>query len=142
MTVVLTPATSTAAVEAYITLHLQPSEDPILTNAELTAIVALASIADSEDRSPDDVDWEATYDVASAIAQGWEIKAAKVVGAYRFKDTGLELHRDQVHDHCLKQAALWRSRAGGAAGSNTIQISSEAVDDAIEEYGEVEELLD
>lgn len=142
MTVVLTLATSTAAVEAYITLHLQPSEDPILTNAELSAIVAMASIADSEDRSPDDADWNPTYDVASAIAQGWDIKAAKVVGAYQFRDTGLELHREQVYDHCVKQAVLWRSRAGGATGSNTIQISSEAVDDAIEAYGEVEELLD
>lgn len=142
MTVVLTPTTPTTAVAGYITLHLQPSVDPILTAAEMTAIIALASVADSEDRAPDDEEWEETYDIPAAIAQGWEIKAAKVVGAYQFKDTGLELHREQVHAQCLKQAALWRSRSGGSAGSSTIRVTSDAVETGIEELEEIEELLD
>ena len=123
----------------YIRMHLQPSVDPVLTDAEFNALVDLAAIADPDGLSPTDDDWTPTYDVTAAISQGWEVKAAKVAGAYAFIDAGLSLHRDQVHQMCLKQAALWRSRAGGADGSGTIRVTSETIEDAA---AETEEILD
>lgn len=101
----------------YLTLHLQPDAEPALTDAEMLSLVELAKRADSSDRSPDDADWVATYNYPAAIAAGWAVKAAKVVGNYQFSDSYLSLHREQVLDHCLKMQGVWLSKNVGSMSS-------------------------
>jgi len=98
-----------AAIDT-LTLHLQPTIDPAVSDDELEALLAGAVRPDSEGRSPTDDEWEETYCVAQAIADGWRLKAAKASGAYAFADGNLSLHREQVVENCLKMEKQWRRR--------------------------------
>lgn len=57
----------------------------------------------------------AVFDVYGAAAVGWEWKAAKVAGAYDFGRGDQNWDRSQMYDHCMKQAAYYRSRSIGVA---------------------------
>ena len=48
------------------------------------------------------------------------MKAALAVGNYAFTTDGQTFNRQQVYDHCLQQAKLWRQRKVG-----TTRIQSE-----------------
>jgi hypothetical protein len=51
-----------------------------------------------------------TYDLDSAAADGWMHKAALSADAYNLSDNGLSLSRDQIYQHCERQAKYWRRK--------------------------------
>lgn len=112
---------------SYISLHLQPAIDPALSDDDLAALLTQSKRADSSSRAPSDPDWEPTYDLASAIADGWTLKAGKAAGDYDFKDSNLQLTRSQVHAHCLGMASQWARRCGGS-----VRITSDLKSDSSE----------
>lgn len=97
-------------ISDYLTIYLQPAQEPTLEAAELAALEALAARPDSQGRLPTAEDWTPTYDYAWAVAEGWKIKAAKVAGNYAFSDEGQSFQRDQVYQHCIQQEQAWRAR--------------------------------
>jgi hypothetical protein len=90
--------------------------EPVLTDAELTALVRLARRADSEGVAPGELGWVETYDVNAAAAEGWRWKAGKVAGAFTFSTDGQSFQRAQIYAHCLKQAQLYATRNVGTYG--------------------------
>jgi hypothetical protein len=54
-----------------------------------------------------------SFDVNKAAASVWEKKAAHAWDAYDFAADGASFKRSQMHDHCLKMAAQFRSLAVG-----------------------------
>lgn len=100
--------------ESYIRANLQPESEPILTDAEITQLLNFSKRADSYGRIITDPNWIPTYDLASAIADGWRMKAAKIAGNFEFTDSNLTLKRNQIYDNCLKQANEWSKRCMGS----------------------------
>lgn len=59
--------------------------------------------------------WNPTYDVNYAIAQGWLLKASRLVGHYNFMTGGKMLSREQFYEHCIKQYRLFSAKSGPKA---------------------------
>lgn len=123
---------TSSEVTAYITLHLQPNIDPVISSDELALIVDQAKRADSNGLAPSDPDWVETYDLAAAVATGWEIKAAKAAGGYAFTDNGQTLHREQIYTQCLAQAKIWRHRCGASVSITPDSLNVDVDDTELE----------
>lgn len=100
------------------------SSDPTLTEDELGELLADAARPDTGSRLPDDDQWEPTYDLNSAAAAGWELKAGKAAADYDFSRDGASHARSQVQKMCLAQAALYRGKAQGGAGLGMIEVAA------------------
>jgi len=90
----------------FITLRLQPSVDPTLTDGEIADLVDLAVTTDADDNEPADDGWEPTYSVRGcwyAISEGYIIKYAKAVGRFSFTTDGQTFTRNQTLDHLEHQ---------------------------------------
>lgn len=59
--------------------------------------------------------WQGTYDLNAAAAEGWRWKAGKCAGRFGFTTDGQSFQRQQVHAHCLEQAAVYQRRVNGSA---------------------------
>lgn len=80
------------------------TEFPELTVADQEDLIALAKRADVEDRPPSDANWEPTWDLDAAAAEGWRRKAGKVASRFSVNIDGDALQRAQVFSHCLAMA--------------------------------------
>lgn len=90
----------------FITLRLQPSIDPALTDGEVADLLDLAVGTDDEGNEPADDGWTPTYSVRGcwyAIAEGFYIKYAKAVGRFSFTTDGQTFTRNQTLDHLEHQ---------------------------------------
>ena len=58
--------------------------------------------------------WQGTYDLNAGAAEGWRWKAGKCAGRFGFMADGQSFQRQQVHAHCLEQAALFERRVNGS----------------------------
>ncbi|RPH37052.1 MAG: hypothetical protein EHM90_00445 [Chloroflexi bacterium] len=81
--------------------------EPMLTPDDIDDLVTLAQRADENGRDPDEDDWEPTYDLTAAVASGWETKAARASGDFRFEEDNQAFYREHVYQHCRKQADRW-----------------------------------
>lgn len=102
------------ADEAYneIEILTQATTEPVLLKAELDLLARRAQRADSAGRTPDDNLWTPTFNLAYAVALGWEIKAMKVATGYDFASADQKFSRSQMYAQLMKVAAGWKSRAG------------------------------
>jgi hypothetical protein len=89
----------------------QAQMDPKLSLDDLQMILQNAQRADANGRSPSDVNWQPTYDLNAAAAEGWRLKAAKVAGDFNFRSPdGSSYDRSQVMEHCERMAKHYASR--------------------------------
>lgn len=102
----MTEQEARAALEAMVA-H---DQEPALTSAEVDRLLAGARRADAAGLGPHEDGWTPTYDLNSAAAQGWRIKAGKVAGRYAISTDGQTMSRNQVIEHCLAMAAEYRKR--------------------------------
>lgn len=116
-----------ADAKTYVGRHCQSAVDPVLSDADLTALVSGCRVVDSEDRLISDTDYVPTYDLTRAVVDGWLLKAAKASAGFAVSDSGQSLQRQQVQENCLKMADRWESRI-----VESIEISSDAIDEAQE----------
>jgi hypothetical protein len=81
--------------------------EPTLDSGELDSLLALAQRPDDEGRLPDDGEWEPTWDLNAAAAEGWRRKAGKAapVGNRQVDNQRIELQG--VYAHCLSQAEAY-----------------------------------
>ncbi len=83
---------------------------PVLSDAQLTELLALSRLADSAGEAPLSALWLPSYDLNRGAAEGWRWKAAAVTGAYDFTADGATYNRSQMREACEKQAAQYARR--------------------------------
>jgi hypothetical protein len=71
--------------------------EPLLSEAELWSLLEQARRADSLGVAPGESAWVPTYNLNSAAARGWEMKAGKCAGEYQFETDGQIFLRHQKH---------------------------------------------
>jgi len=81
--------------------------EPTLTQDELDQLLDLARRPDALGVLPSDTDWEPTWLLEFAAAEGWRWKAGKVSFHFDFSTDQQSFERSQVYDHCMQQAALY-----------------------------------
>lgn len=99
-----------AEATAYVETRLHPDDDPVLSSATVTELLAMAVTADDDGNEPTDDNWTPTYSVTGcyrAIAEGWAIKRGKLVGRFNFTTDGQQFQRAQVRDHVENERAKW-----------------------------------
>lgn len=110
----MTAAEARAAIE-----HLtQWQADPALTSAEVDWLLTQALTTDAAGAAPGDAAYADTYTTASvnhAVALGFDLKAAKVAGAYDVKAGGAEARLSQQATQLAARGR--RYRAAGGIGS-------------------------
>lgn len=115
-TAITSPAAAgNLTIEQYLRLHLQPEQEPVVTDDEITSIITLARRVDADGNEIGDADYVLTYDFAAAVAMGWELKAGKAAGSYDFSESGLSFDRSQIIKQCLDMARVWKSKCGTSA---------------------------
>lgn len=86
---------------------------PTLSDDEVTDLLSLSQLVDSDGLAPSDADWTPTYDLNRGAAEGWRWKAAKVAGLHDYATGGpggLTVNRSQMHKSCLEQAKAYARR--------------------------------
>ena len=86
--------------KARISLLVDASTAPQLSSRDLDDLVAACRLADSEDRAPDDEEWEPTFDINLGVAMGFEIKMARSADHHVVTVGGLFVSARQVFDNC------------------------------------------
>ena len=91
------------------------SEEPVLVEAELDDLLEQYALIDIEGREPTDPDWEGTWNLRNAAAEGWRWKAARVANQFDFTTDGgmSNIKRGQLHAHCLKMVEMYASGNAG-----------------------------
>src|SRR4051812_18591373 len=92
---------------------------PALTSAEVDRLLSRARVTDENGVEVDAVGYVETWTTASvnaAVAEGFEMKAAKVAGQYDLKAGDVDLKRSQQLDALRRQAR----RYSGGLGSLTM----------------------
>lgn len=93
---------------------------PELDDSDLDELLRLAQRPDTDGVIPSDSTWVPTYNLNAAAATGWEWKAAKASGDFRFSEDGQSFSREQVFEHCMRMARLYSSGAGGSVTVGSI----------------------
>lgn len=89
------------------------STAPLLSNAEVVSLLALAALPDADDLVSGDTGWIPTYNLNVAAAEGWRWKAGRVSSAIDFGADGAEFKRSQLFKHCNDMAAMYEKQAAG-----------------------------
>lgn len=84
------------------------SSEPVLSDDEVSTLLALSAVADAGGLPPSHEAWTPTYQLARGAAEGWRWKAAKVADQFDFSsEERSRYQRSQVHAHCLAQARAY-----------------------------------
>lgn len=86
--------------------------EPELSDGEIDELLAGSTIKDAEGLTPLDEEWSPTYDLNSAAAQGWLIKAARAAGSVDEPTAGVVTSK--VFDNCRAMARIYSSRRRSA----------------------------
>lgn len=87
---------------------------PTLDPARLADLVDRYAMADRYGVFPTDTDnWEPTWNLNAAAAEGWRLKAAKVAGDFNFSADGASYSKADVLAHCLDMEAKFASLSHG-----------------------------
>lgn len=89
--------------------------EPELSEDELDELLAGHSRADADGVSPEDVDWEPTYDLNAAAAAGWLIKAGRSSGTTETDPETIAV-TSRVFENCLKLAGIYSAKRSAAPG--------------------------
>jgi hypothetical protein len=86
--------------------------EPALTDDEIDALLAETSIADTNGIPPSGTDWQATYDLNSAAAAGWLIKAGRAAQLTEVDPPGSGIVTSKVFDNCRAMAKIYSAKRG------------------------------
>jgi len=89
------------------------AEEPMLTDAEIDELLAASGVADTEGNGPASEDWTPSYDINSAAAEGWMIKAARCASTTEIDPDSLEV-TSRVFENCIRMAGLFSKRRAGS----------------------------
>ena len=88
-------------------------EDPALTDTEIDELLAASGVADSEGNGPASENWTPTYDINSAAAEGWMIKAARSASTTETDPDSLAV-TSRVFENCIRMANLFSAKRAGS----------------------------
>lgn len=84
---------------------------PELSQADIDMLLLLARRVDVEGRDVTDSLWVPTYHLDWAAAEAWAWKAGAAADRYKVLANGVELNRQQIHDHARKMYDLYTKKA-------------------------------
>ena len=84
--------------------------DPKLADADLEWLVDESRIPDETGYSISDPLYEETFDAYYGVMRGWELKAARAAGDFRFEEDNQVFYREQVAQHCMNMAKRYNRR--------------------------------
>jgi hypothetical protein len=93
--------------------------DPTVTDDEVDELLGQSSVADSLGNAPSVVDWAPTYDLDSAAAAGWLIKAARAAALVEVDPPGSGLFTSKVFDNCRAMARLYSRKKAATLSTST-----------------------
>ena len=100
-------------------------EEPALTDAEIDELLAASGVADAEGNGPTSESWSPTYDINSAAAEGWMIKAARTASTTETDPDSLTI-TSRVFENCIRMAKLFSGKRAGSVRVTPHQSSSTA----------------
>jgi len=83
----------------------------VFTDLYLTERIEASACDDRFGKTPDDTDWEPTYNLYEAASLLWLEKATKLTEDFDFSADGGSFQRSQKYSMCLKQASAMQSRS-------------------------------
>lgn len=99
---------------------LSPELAPVLTEADIDALMLQARSPDEYDLVWSDDDWTPTWSegsLYSAASTGWEIRASRCFGDIDFGEDGQRFNMSQRFDQCMAMAKNYRRGSSGGVGS-------------------------
>lgn len=117
-----------ADARALLEDRLQPDVAPVISEAEVDRLLARARVTDAAGLLPDEEGYEPTYtsvSVFASVAEGFDMKAAKVAGLTDVKAGTVEAKRSQAAGLLSDQAARYRlGAAEPQRGIGSITLST------------------
>ncbi|MEZ5422929.1 MAG: hypothetical protein R2682_07540 [Pyrinomonadaceae bacterium] len=89
--------------------------EPTLTEAELNSALAKAALPDAAGVLPPESGWSATYDLNSAAAEVWLIKAARASATVEVDPPGSGVFTSKVFDNCRKMARIYAGKRNSSS---------------------------
>jgi hypothetical protein len=93
--------------------------EPTLSDTEVDELLTQSSVTDKNGIAPSDVAWDATYDLNSAAAAGWLIKAARAASLVEVDPPGSGIVTSKVFDNCRAMARVYARK-----GARTVSTSA------------------
>jgi hypothetical protein len=104
-----------AEAEARLRAITSASEEPDLTDADVAAMMDVSRLADAAGMVYTDAGWDPTWDLNRGAALGWTIKAGRVANRFAFDADGAKYDRNQIHQHCVAMAQIFRNKVAGTS---------------------------
>lgn len=99
-----------AEAQAAIELRVAHEDDPALDADDIAYLVGFAKRADAEGNAPSSDDWTETWDLDSAAAEGWRLKAGRAARLFNVAEDGQRFSASQIYAHCIQQERVYRRR--------------------------------
>jgi hypothetical protein len=93
--------------------------DPALSDDDMDDLLSIAARPDTSGRTRADDNWEPTWDLNAAAAEGWLRKASKAVSRFSFAEDGQRFERAQIYAHAIRQHELYARKAIGSIQAET-----------------------
>ncbi len=88
--------------------------EPALTEDDLNELLVIAALTDADGLTPINEEWTPTYDLNTAAATGWLIKAGRAAATVETPEAGMVTSK--VFDNCRAMARIY-------AGKRTASVS-------------------
>lgn len=82
---------------------------PELTDVEIDELLAHGAIADAEGNGPASEDWVPTYDINSAAAAGWLLKAGRAASTTETEPDSV-IVTSRVFANCLRMSRIYSGK--------------------------------
>ena len=104
--------------KARVRLKCQTSVAPQLSDQEITDLLAVYALQDTNGLGPTEVGWVGTWDLTEVYRQGWLLKAAKAVAEVSYQADGAQYSQSDLYAHCIEQ-----SNKFGSIGSISVGVA-------------------
>jgi len=84
--------------------------EPTISDDELDELLVPCCIKDKDGLPPTDPGWTPTYDLNTAAAGGWLIKAARAAAMVEIDPPGSGIMTSKVFDNCRAMARIYRAK--------------------------------
>lgn len=83
--------------------------EPLLSDTEIDKLLEQSAKADKEGNAPSSEDWTATYDLNSAAAAGWLIKAGRAASTTETDPDSVNV-TSRVFANCVRMSKIYSSK--------------------------------
>ena len=83
--------------------------EPLLTDTEIDELLEQSSVIDAEGNAPTSEDWLPTYDLSSAAASGWLIKAGRAASTTETEPDSVNV-TSRVFANCLRMSRIYSAK--------------------------------